>query len=182
MHGTTVLVRPLGGPEEAQACARMMANSEPWITLRFEYEFCLQRLAESSREVYVAVVQEAVAGFVILNLGGPFKGYVQTIGVMPQWRGQGVGGKLMAFAEERIFRECPNVFLCVSSFNVEAQNFYTKLGFQWVGELKDYVVKGHSEYLMRKTVGPMMGKAENRKPKAELLPEGQKTKPEGRKA
>jgi ribosomal protein S18 acetylase RimI-like enzyme len=151
-----VVVRPLQGPQEAQACARMMAGSEPWLTLRFGYEFCLQRLTESSREVYVAVAQEAVAGFVILNLGGPFKGYVQTIAVMPEWRSRGLGVKLMAFAEERIFREAPNVFLCVSSFNTEAQRFYARLGYERVGEIKDYVVQGHSEYLMRKTMGPMM--------------------------
>jgi ribosomal protein S18 acetylase RimI-like enzyme len=138
----------------------MMADSEPWLTLRFEYEFCLQRLTEASREVYVAVAQEAVAGFVILNLGGPFKGYVQTIGVMPDWRSRGVGAKLMAFAEERIFRDAKNVFLCVSSFNTEAQRFYARLGYERVGEIKDYLVKGHSEYLMRRTMGPVMGKAE----------------------
>jgi ribosomal protein S18 acetylase RimI-like enzyme len=61
----------------------------------------------------------------------------------------------MAFAEERIFQEVPNVFLCVSSFNQEAQRFYARLGYEQVGELKDYVVRGHSEFLMRKTIGPL---------------------------
>ena len=55
------------------------------------------------------------------------------------------------------FRESPNVFLCVSSFNKEAQRLYKRLGYRKVGELKDYVVKGHSEFLMRKSIGPIMG-------------------------
>ena len=75
---------------------------------------------------------------------------------MPERRKQGIGSKLMAFAEERIFREAPNVFLCVSSFNKEAQRFYIRLGYEQIGELKDYVVKGHSELLMRKTTGPLV--------------------------
>jgi ribosomal protein S18 acetylase RimI-like enzyme len=105
--------------------------------------------------VFVAMIGDAVAGFVIVNLGGPLRGYVQTLGVLPEWRKQGIGAKLMAFAEERIFQEVPNVFLCVSSFNKEAQRFYARLGYEQVGELKDYVVRGHSEFLMRKTTGPL---------------------------
>jgi ribosomal protein S18 acetylase RimI-like enzyme len=145
------------GPKEARICAEMMANSEPWITLKRGFEFGLKLLSDPTREVYVAVMRKKLTGFVMLNLGGPFKGYIHTIGVMPRWRSQGVGGKLMEFAQERIFRECPNVFLCVSSFNTEAQKFYARHGFERVGELKDYVIKGYSEYLMRKTIGPMSG-------------------------
>ena len=61
----------------------------------------------------------------------------------------------MRFAEERIFRDSPNVFLCVSSFNTRAKALYERLGYELVGELKDYIVKGYSEYVFRKTVGPI---------------------------
>ena len=132
----------------------MMAKSEPWVTLKRGLEFNLKLFDDRTREAYVAVLRDAIAGFVILNLIGPLRGYIQTLGVMPEWRSKGVGLKLMEFAEERIFRESPNVFLCVSSFNKEAQKFYERLGYEQVGELKDYVVKGHSELLMRKTKGP----------------------------
>jgi ribosomal protein S18 acetylase RimI-like enzyme len=47
------------------------------------------------------------------------------------------------------------VFLCVSSFNERAQKLYQRLGYERVGELPDYVVKGYSEILMRKTRGPI---------------------------
>ncbi len=54
-----------------------------------------------------------------------------------------------------IFSLSPNVFLCVSSFNKKAQNFYQKLGYKKVGVIIDYLVEGYDEILMRKTVGPI---------------------------
>lgn len=54
-----------------------------------------------------------------------------------------------------ILRESPNVFMCVSSFNQDARRLYQRLGYQVVGELTDYIVRGHSEILLRKTVGPV---------------------------
>lgn len=51
-------------------------------------------------------------------------------------------------------RESPSVFLCVSSFNAGAQGLYRRLGYTVVGELTDYLVRGHGEVLMRKSRGP----------------------------
>ena len=96
-----------------------------------------------------------LVGFLIINMAGAFAGYIQTVCVAPQRRGLGIGARLVAFAEERIFRESPNVFLCVSSFNSGARRLYERLGYRVVGELPDYVVRGHSEILMRKTLGPL---------------------------
>ena len=45
--------------------------------------------------------------------------------------------------------------MCVSSFNTEAQKLYLRLGYEIVGELKDYIVAGYSEILLRKTIGPL---------------------------
>lgn len=43
----------------------------------------------------------------------------------------------------------------MSSFNQDAQRWYQRMGYQAIGELKDYLVAGHSEILMRKTIGPL---------------------------
>ena len=48
----------------------------------------------------------------------------------------------------------PNVFLCVSSFNARARLPYERLGYSYVRELHDYLVRGHSELLFRKSRGP----------------------------
>jgi len=51
-------------------------------------------------------------------------------------------------------RNSPNCFLCVSSFNTNAQRLYARLGYQRIGELTDFIIPGAGEILMRKTLGP----------------------------
>lgn len=151
------IIRPLQDAEETRACAELMAQSEPWITLRRDFEQSLNFLSDRTREFYVAHVGEILAGLVAVNMRGAFIGYIQALVVAPAWRSKGVGAQLMQFAEERIFRESPNVFLCVSGFNPRAQQFYHRLGYERIGELKDYVIAGSSEFLMRKSIGPRVG-------------------------
>jgi ribosomal protein S18 acetylase RimI-like enzyme len=155
-HGNAkVHIRCLENDEQASRCARVMADSEPWITLGRTYQSCLKLLQDPSREVYVALREGQVVGFIILLMHGILQGYVQTVGVMPEWRSRGIGSRLVKFAEDRIFRETPNVFMCVSSFNSRAQAFYKRLGYEVVGELKDFIVPGHSEILLRKSIAPL---------------------------
>lgn len=140
---------------EAQQCARMMANSEPWLTLGRDYARSLALVLKPDREVTLACIDGVVAGFTIINMQGAFTGYLQTICVDPARRGQGIGTALIAEAEARIFRDAPNVFLCVSDFNTGAQKLYKALGYEVVGPLPDYIQAGHSEILMRKTIGSL---------------------------
>jgi ribosomal protein S18 acetylase RimI-like enzyme len=154
---TAVVVRALAGPAEAEACAHMMAGSEPWITLGRSYDASLALLESPDRECHVALADGAVVGFFILNMHGAFVGYIQTVCVAAEARGRGIGTELVRFAEQRIFRESPNVFLCVSSFNPDARRLYERLGYVLVGELTDYIVRGHAELLYRKTIGPIGG-------------------------
>lgn len=154
----TLTFRPLGDEHEVEVCARMMAQSEPWKTLGRDYEMCRRAVSDPAREVYVALTGDdkaEIAGFAILNMKGAFIGYIQTLCVAPERRGQGTGTALLRFAEDRILREVPNVFMCVSSFNEGAQRLYSRLGYTVVGELKDYIISGHSEILLRKSISPL---------------------------
>ncbi|MEA2329643.1 MAG: [ribosomal protein S18]-alanine N-acetyltransferase [Thermoanaerobaculia bacterium] len=146
----------LNGDAEARACARMMATSDPWVFFGRTFEQCLARLTNPEGEVWVAREEGIARGFIILLLQGAFVGYIQVVCVAAEARGSGVGSKLVAFAEERIFAEFPNVFLCVSSINPRARELYERLGYKLVGELDDYLVRGYSEFLMRKSVGPLV--------------------------
>ena len=152
---TDMRVTPLEGEAQERDCAALMAASDPWLTLGYGYEELLRTVRLPGRERYVALVDGQFAGFVLLNLHGTFAGYIQTIGLAPQFRGSGHGAGLVAFAEQRIFRDHPNVFLCVSSFNHAARRFYQRLGYGQVGELDDFLVAGHSELLLRKSIGPL---------------------------
>ena len=148
-------IRRIRGTTEAGICARLMANCEPWITLQRDYAASLQTISAASKEVYIALIAGEIVGFIILNMHGAFVGYIQSICTSPQWRGRGIGSQLIAYAEKRIFREVPNAFICVSSFNESARRLYERLGYVVIGELKDFIISGYSELLMRKTIAPL---------------------------
>ena len=154
-------IRRLATDAEVRACAEIMSMSDPWVTLGRTFEESSRILRDPTREVYVAregegeAVMPRVAGFTIIVMQGVFVGYIQSVAVHERWRGRGLGSALIAFAERRILRDQPNVFICVSSFNARARRLYERLGYEVVGELKDFVVRGHSEFLLRKTTGPL---------------------------
>ena len=149
------VIRRVGSEADIHECATIMAGSEPWITLRRSYDEIRARLGRSDREVYASFSGDTLLGFVVIVMTGAFVGYVQTIAVREDARGGGIGSALLAFAEERVWRESPNVFLCVSSFNPRARALYERRGYSVVGELSDFIVRGHSEILLRKTIGPI---------------------------
>ncbi len=165
-------IRRLEGRAEAEACARLMAASEPWVTLRRDAAACLALIQHPDREAYVAVEGGAPVGVLVLSLRGALTGYLQSVCVAPAARGRGVGTALVRFAEARIFRESPNVLICVSSFNPGARRLYERLGYRFVGELTDYIVRGHSELLYRKTIGPIADFQAARGPAAAPGPQG----------
>jgi ribosomal protein S18 acetylase RimI-like enzyme len=152
-------IRPFESSADAEWAAGTMAASEPWVTLGTGYERSLELLGNDARERYLAMASGEPAGFLVISMQGAFVGYIQLVGVASKFRGQGVGRSLIEFAEKRIFRETPNVFICVSDFNNGAQGFYAKLGYRRVGELQDFIVAGHSEILLRKTIGPIRPKS-----------------------
>jgi [ribosomal protein S18]-alanine N-acetyltransferase len=145
-------IQPVNGLDELRLCAALMAESEPWLTLKRDADHSVKLLQQPGCEVYLARVDGAPVGHVAVNVTGPLAGYVHAIVVAPDWRSRGIGAELLGFAERRIFRASPNVFLCVSEFNTRAQAFYQRLGYERVGELKNYVLPGKSEILLRKTI------------------------------
>lgn len=144
--------------EEVPCCAAWLTASDPWIALGFDQAKSEWALRRTTLEVWVAVTaNDLPVGLAALNFNGPFVGYLQILCVAPERRGQGVGSALIAFAEERIFARHPNMFLCVTDFNTEAQRLYARHGFEQVGRLEDFLVTGHAELLLRKTRGPVFG-------------------------
>jgi ribosomal-protein-alanine N-acetyltransferase len=150
-------IRPFSSEADVLWAAAVMAASEPWITLRRDEKASRAILSDTEKERYVLLDDKERAGFLVLNLKGALAGYIQIVCVAPAYRDRGVGTRLIAFGEDRILRERPNVFLCVSSFNAGARRLYERLGYRRVGDLEDFLVTGHSETLMRKTTGPLHG-------------------------
>ncbi len=149
-------IRPVSVEGVADGCARMMSSTEPWISLGFGFEACRARTGDPAKEVFGAWVDRALAGFLILDMRGPLAGYIQTVCVDAEVRGRGIGSALIRAAEERVLRDSPNVFLCVSTTNDRARALYERLGYVRVGDLPDYLARGHTEVLMRRTSGPLL--------------------------
>lgn len=147
-------ISPLAGRAEAEACAGLMAASDPWVTLKRSRDWALAALADPAREAYAARDSGGVAGFVLLDLRGLLCGHLQAVCVRPDCRGAGLGSALLEFAERRIHAVSPNVFLCVSSFNAAARRLYERRGYEAVGTLRALIVPEHDEILMRKSLGP----------------------------
>lgn len=144
-------------PKHFAVCALMMTQTDPWITLEMNYDQCLKAFDGPLKEIYVIHHENEIAGFVILQITGTFKGYIQTICIGENFRGKGFGKKLLAFCEERILKISPNIFICVSSFNKGAIKLYYDFGFKLIGELEDFVKEGFTELLLRKTYGSIIG-------------------------
>lgn len=140
-------------PEDYEWCARLMVSTEPWITLQRGLGGSRKTLTRPGTELFIARDQTlAPLGFILLApFGLAASPYIACFAVAAEARSQGVGAKLLQFAEER-YRGRDHLFLLVSSFNGRAQQFYRRHGFEFIGELKDYVVSGHSELIFHKRI------------------------------
>lgn len=139
--------------EERLWSARLMAASEPWITLGRGYEACRAVSLDPAYQTLVARRDGVPRGFVRIHpkgvAGSP---YIASIAVEAAGRGQGVGRMLLDEAERR-FPKARYIFLCVSSFNPRARTLYERHGYRLIGELPDYVIDGASELLLAKRLG-----------------------------
>jgi ribosomal-protein-alanine N-acetyltransferase len=139
--------------EERLWSARLMAASEPWITLGRGYEACRALAVDPAYLTLVARRDGAPCGFIRLHprgvAGSP---YVASVAVAETERGHGVGTALLDAAERR-YPGVRYIFLCVSSFNPRARALYERHGYRLIGELLDYVIDGASEFLMAKRLG-----------------------------
>jgi ribosomal-protein-alanine N-acetyltransferase len=149
-------IRPITSDAEGRACADIMASTDPWITCGRTRENTFATVSSPEAESYAAVTANGeIVGVVVIAMRVPLiKGYICGLAVKPAHRNRGIGTELLRYAEARIFRESPNVFLCVTSSNTSAQRLYARLGYHKIGEITDFAIPGAHEHLLRKTLGP----------------------------
>lgn len=114
-------------------------------------EILMQGLA--NKEIFIAQNEEGQCiGFIWFTLDGAFYEfpYLHLIAVKKEFRGQGVGKKLLLFYEENGFKKKSKVFLTVADFNWRAKKLYTALGYVEIGIIPDFLKEGISEYIMMK--------------------------------
>ncbi len=107
----------------------------------------------AKEDFYVAVGDDnACLGFIWFVPNGAFHTYpyVHIIAVKQDHRGKGIGRRLLAYSEKRIFTEYAKMYLLVGDFNVDARRLYETIGYVKVAEIPDLHAEGVTEYLMMK--------------------------------
>ena len=147
---SVVAIREARGDDREWA-ARLMAGTDPWITLRRNYDACLAACSGRDDTLLIGEAGGERCGLVLVRprgvAGAP---YIVSIAVSEAFRSQGVGELLVAHVEALFRGRARHLFLCVSSFNPRALAFYQRIGFAQVGELPDFIITGASERLMCK--------------------------------
>jgi [ribosomal protein S18]-alanine N-acetyltransferase len=125
-------------------------NSDPWKTLFKKKKMAKDRI-RVGEQLILAKVKSQTVGMALWTPNFLRGGYLRILSVHPNYRSIGVGQKLVTEFERQVFRQHPNSYLCVSSFNVGAKRFYRNLGYSKVGVITKLVHPKHDEILMRKT-------------------------------
>jgi len=140
--------------DDPEWAARLMAASDPWMTLGRGVDHCRAACRRPECSMFVARAGGQRCGFALVNprgvSGAP---YLAAIAVAPEWRSRGTGAALLDHCERWAAAASRHFFLCVSSFNTRAQAFYARHGYRQVGQFDDYVIDRASELLLYKRVG-----------------------------
>jgi ribosomal protein S18 acetylase RimI-like enzyme len=96
-----------------------------------------------------ALVGGAFAGFVAGDVRRSQKeAWIATIAVLPEFRGRGVGRKLLRACESQL--EVPRVRLCVRASNAAAVQLYLSEGYHKSGLWANYYQDGEEAVIMEK--------------------------------
>ncbi|GAA4179447.1 ribosomal protein S18-alanine N-acetyltransferase [Streptosporangium oxazolinicum] len=103
-----------------------------------------------TRHYVVALVDGVIVGYAGLAAAGD-QADVQTIAVLTEWRGSGVGGAMLTeLLAEAARRGAGSVFLEVRADNLGAQAVYDRFGFERIGLRRRYYEDGTDAIMMRK--------------------------------
>jgi GNAT superfamily N-acetyltransferase len=136
-------------PDLAQAIARI----PPWSTVGYEASSLLGYLTadDPASHRYQIMLNGELAGIAGIRspwLRGP---YLQLLALLPPAQGCGVGTNILEWLEVQANIEASRqIWVCVSTFNRRAENFYRRFGFEPVAVLDALISEKSDELLMRK--------------------------------
>lgn len=105
--------------------------STPWSEKSIEDSFCLD-----CNHFFVCESEGRIAGYIGLSIAAD-EGYILNVAVLPEYRRKGIGEALVRYVITG-FGDLAFVTLEVRPSNTVAVALYQKLGFERVGERKNY--------------------------------------------
>jgi ribosomal protein S18 acetylase RimI-like enzyme len=139
-------------PLHIRACEAIVAASDPWKRLHETVNFRALLRNRTALKAYVCLTKAQPIGFILFIPEPVFArgGYLRALAVAPDFRGMGVGKKMLSFAEQITAEHSQHFFLCVSSFNRRARAFYKQSGYSKAGRLPGIVRPGETELIFWK--------------------------------
>ena len=137
-------------------CVKILQNTEMGTVYFSNYEKTVDLLlhALSQRGLFVALDDHGEClGFMYFMPKGVFGSYpyLHIVAVKEECRNRGIGKQLIKYFEENASDySSTKCFLTVDDFNPQARKLYESLGYQCVGELRDFYKNGVTSYIMMK--------------------------------
>lgn len=143
-----------GEPEHLEDCFEALMDSEigKAYFLSFDARTILIR-GLKEKEIDVALdSNKNCIGFIWYERHGAFGAhtYLHIIAVKKEYRGRGIGKKLIAQFEDKTFEEDNMIFLMTADFNKDAKRLYESIGYKEVGVLPGFYRKHINEHLLLK--------------------------------
>ena len=105
-----------------------MNSFSPWTSSQF---------TEAHNYIYVLLCESVVIGFVALTQSYD-QAELQNFSIHQDYQNQGYGRRLLEFAFQHLSRDVKTIFLEVRVSNFTAIRLYHNLGFEEIGNRRDY--------------------------------------------
>jgi ribosomal-protein-alanine N-acetyltransferase len=127
--------------------------------LRFDRRYMQRLVTRSSAATWIAAQAGRMAGFAAVGWSRQKNidvAYIQTLEVLPEKRGQGIGGELLRRIEKSACAAGATViWLHVDAENAGAIRLYEARGYQLTGREKDFYPEGRPALIYQKPLGEM---------------------------
>jgi GNAT superfamily N-acetyltransferase len=140
---------PLGS-QSVREVSNELCSMDPWLSMGYRpeaLEFYLLR-ADPALSRYSIMVSEKLAGVLAVRFPWLFGPFIELLAVFDGFRGKGIGARVVHWVCRN--DGASNAWVTVSAFNLGAQRFYGRMGFEITAALDDLIKPGWSEILLRK--------------------------------
>jgi ribosomal protein S18 acetylase RimI-like enzyme len=145
----------LGNINDLSACLDAPKDSTLGDTYYYDKEKMTRIYSEvlMKNEIYVAEFEGNVRGYLWYEKSGVFGHfpYVRSLAIHKDYRGKGIGSKLLSHVEKQALKERGKIFLLVSDFNDKARKMYESRGYKALTKIENLFIDGVHENMMLKT-------------------------------